>query len=155
MRKNRNLIAPVAMAVGLITLALLAPLVVNIQRSAQAAVTLYTVAQGYPETNLGAWSTSGIRSRGISGLKMQTGTVTMDSAYVTGGETLDLSGTFPNAVLFCVFTTQEGGYTFEYVHAAGSAPATGLIKGYIGDGTEIGSTADVSAYVVEYLAIGW
>lgn len=154
MRYNRKGIAILVMVVAVIALVLFAPLLVNTQRSAQAAVTLYTVAQGYPETNLGAWSTSGIRSRGISGLKMQAGTVLMDSSYVTGGETLDLSGTFSNAVLVCILAPEQG-HTFEYVHGTASAPATGKIKGYAGDGTEVSSTTDLSFFVVEYLAIGW
>ena len=154
MRKNRNIIAMIAMVIAVIMLVLFAPRIVNMQRSAHAAVTLYSTAQGFGETNFSHWSTGGIPSRSIPRLKLQAGTVLMDSSYATGGETLDLSASFPNGVLTCIFAP-EGGRTFEYVHTSVSAPATGLIKAYDGDGGEVTAADDLSASVVEYLAIGW
>lgn len=149
--RTKNTLLTIAMMVLIAGIAILG--IPSLDRdNAEATVSVYGVAQGV-EMDLSHWP-GGFQSRGINNVRFQVGTVTMDESYPTGGETLDLSGTFPNAVLFCVFAPQNG-YTFEYVHGTASAPATGLIKGYIGDGTEIESGADVSNFVVEYLAIGW
>lgn len=154
MRKKRNLIATLSMVVVVIMLLMVASWFAISQRRAEAQATVYGVAQGHSEANFSHWAVGGIPSRGIPRLKMQTGTATMDSSYATGGETLDLSATFPNAVLVCLFATEQG-YAFEYMPAALGAPATGLIKAYTGSGVEVAGAVDLSSYVVEYLAIGW
>jgi len=122
-------------------------------RNAEATVSIYSVARGV-ETDLSHWP-GGFPSRGITNLKFQTGRIDFDDSYPTNGETLDLSGTFVNAVLLCL-VEQSGLYTFQYVHAANDAPATGKVKAYIGDGSEATNTIDMSTIVeVHYFAIGW
>ena len=154
MRYNRKRIKVFVILVTVTMLLIASSWFAKTQRDAEAAATVYGVAQGYSEANFSHWSVGGIPSRGISRLKIQTGTATMDSSYATGGEVLDLSATFPNAVLVCLFATEQG-YSFEYMPAALNAPATGLVKAYTGAGVEVAGAVDLAAYVVEYLAIGW
>lgn len=122
------------------------------ERNAHAATTVYNVARGV-ETPMVSWL-GGVNSRGINNVKMQIGTVTFDSSYPTGGETLDLSGTFDNAVLFCVIAPQDG-LTFEYVHATASAPATGVVKAFTTADTEVTNGTDLYQVATEFFAIGW
>ncbi len=157
MKKNAKAFSLLELLFAVAIIATLAFVVLNAKmletREADAALTLYEVAQGI-ETDLSHWP-SGFPTRGINNLKFQTGHVDWDNSYPTNGETLDLSGTFKNAVLLCL-VEQAGLYTFQYVHAASDAPATGKVKAYIGDGSEATNTIDMSTVAgVHYFAIGW
>jgi len=151
-----------AVVVGVLAVALVAAFLIGRALepdTAYAATDVYNVARGV-ETDATHWL-GGVPSRGIGGLKIQVGTVTFDNSYARGGETVDLSGTFPNHVLACILAAKKAYsvddtdycHVFEYVHASSSAPATGKVKVYI-DGLEVANAANLQHLVVDFIAIG-
>lgn len=99
---------------------------------------------------------------------MIMGTITFDSAYLSGGETLDLSAYFPNEVLLVVFdaawyagsgTNFDAGYLPKYDYNSTIASAKVVL---LGGGADTGGTldevvqnTDVSNFVCRFMAIGY
>jgi len=88
------------------------------------------------------------------GLKMLAGSIAFDSSYPTGGESLDLSGYFPNAV-HLVLIEPQAGYVFVYdytnkkVMAYWTGATTGAVLAQITDTTNLSALS-----AVHFIAFG-
>lgn len=84
------------------------------------------------------------------------GTITFDSSYPTGGETLTVSN-LGLAYLEDMSFTDSSGYTYDITIAAGGA--TAVIKVYWSAGSaaamaEVSNTTDLSAVAPKFVAYG-
>jgi|19_taG_2_1085344.scaffolds.fasta_scaffold00455_9 hypothetical protein len=93
------------------------------------------------------------------GAKILRGTFTLDSNYVTGGETMDLSDYLKSSVVPTVICGNDGGYVLE--HDQGTA-AAGKVIAYYNDVNAstnaalvaVAQNADLSAINSTFVAVG-
>lgn len=92
--------------------------------------------------------------------KYKTGTITFDSSYATGGETLSASACgFPSKVEF-IQATNSAGYIFEYDYTNGKLKAyytskSGTITSPGLPGPEVAASTDLSSVTCRFIAFGY
>lgn len=92
--------------------------------------------------------------------KYKTGTITFDSSYATGGETLSASNCGLSSKVEFFSATNASGYIFEYDYANGKLKAyypskSGTITSPGLPGAEVAASTDLSAVTCRFIAFGY
>ena len=88
-----------------------------------------------------------------NGLMMVVGTFVLDNSYATGGEVLDLSTYFVSTTT-PVIIPHAISATYGYRSDQGTASGNKIVAYVLADGTEAGSSSNLSAVVGNVVAYG-
>lgn len=113
-----------------------------------------TIADGSVTDAKLASSYAKLDSSFTRGDKLYSGVFSFDSSYPTGGETVDLTGTFATAIRAVIVTSSKDSYTFEVDETLFSSRKFKL-KAIKDNGNEVNNSSNLSSITnVRYLAIG-
>lgn len=104
-----------------------------------------------------AVSVASVSSGVVGNRRMTVSNVTMDSSYLSGGETLAASALGLTVVDYAICTIKAVGGTINVASAAyevKSDPSTNLLHLYDETPAEVASTSDVSSDVIQVVAYG-